>query len=121
METETIIKNLQAYICGVAKIDTLDAVAIINKLRELEKELAELRENAIVPKFNLNQEVWFVSVMDTIISGRILQVITHRHIRPETWHCYSVQGFGVGQLAQESELFATEAEAQASLKTEGAK
>lgn len=33
-----------------------------NKIAELEQELAELKQKAIVPKFSLGQEVWAISV-----------------------------------------------------------
>lgn len=47
------------------------------RIAELEKELAELKEKAIVPKFKVGQEIWCIQYM-TIFKFKINKVEIHR-------------------------------------------
>lgn len=86
----------------------------------LRKELAELKQKAIVPKFRIGQEVWFIS--DPNIEGYIARYSKVRHIKIEEISISSIfieRGvmYAGGDWAgiSESELFATKEEAEQKL------
>ncbi len=82
----------------------------ICKIERLEKELAELKENSIVPKFKVGNKVWFI-VDGKIEKGKILENSKHKLCR----FVYSITGGGIGYYS-ENYIFATEQEAQQKLK-----
>ena len=95
------------------------------QIKQLEKELAEQRENAIVPKFKYQQEVWYQDVDDddTIKSFSIAGTLFFGD-RNNNFQYYLANSrgyfledmYGQDALIDESHIFATEAEAQASLE-----
>lgn len=93
-----------------------------NKIADLEQELAELKQKAIVPKFKIGQEVWFVSDPYT---ARYTKV---RHMKVEEISISSIfVERGVMYAGDdwagisESELFATKEEAEQKLTEIGGK
>ena len=85
-----------------------DVCNLLNKqhqrIAELEQELAELKENAIVPKFKVGQEVWH------FITGKPIKDII---VRNDLFQ-YELSALKFGMY--EDYLFATEQEAQDKLK-----
>ena len=83
--------------------------------KQLKQRIAELEEqlkNAIVPKFKIGQEVWYVEDKFTMESGEILEI--------QIWdlkkdNIVYVIEYG-GNVWCESAIFATKEEAQAKLK-----
>ena len=84
----------------------------ICEIERLEKELAELKQNAIVPKFKINYIVWYIG-NDKIQKGIIEEIRYYKttgisyylpNLQRETFWIY------------ENELFATLAEAEEALK-----
>lgn len=92
----------------------------------LKKELAELKQKAIVPKFRIGQEVWFVS--DPNIEGYVAHYTKVRHMKIEEISISSIfVERGVMYAGDdwagisESELFATKEEAEKKLAEIGGK
>lgn len=83
---------------------TKTANELIEIKHKLEQELAELKEKAIVPKFNVGQEVWH------FITGKPIKDII---VRNDLFQ-YELSALKFGMY--EDYLFATEQEAQAKLK-----
>ena len=81
-----------------------------DKIKELEQELAELKEKAIVPKFKVGQKIWYLDrygiQKDTIIS------FTYFSIQNEILYKMSDEIIDY----REEYIFATEQEAQDKLK-----
>lgn len=81
-----------------------------DKVKELEQELAELKEKAIVPKFKVGQKIWYIDrygiQKDTIIS------FTYFSIQNEILYKMSDEIIDY----REEYIFATEQEAQEKLK-----
>ena len=96
---------------------TKTANELIEIKHKLEQELAELKEKAIVPKFKIGQEVWFISDPDIEILRKV------RHIKVED---ISISSFfterGIMYSGDyraglsENELFATKEEAEKKLQ-----
>lgn len=80
------------------------------RILKLEEELAELKENSIVPKFKVGDKVWFI-VDGKIEKGKILENSKHKLCR----FVYSITGGGIGYY-YENYIFATEEEAKQKLK-----
>ena len=74
------------------------------RIAEIEQELAELKEKAILPKFNVGQEVWH------FITGKPIKDII---VRNDLFQ-YELSALKFGMY--EDYLFATEQEAQEKLK-----
>lgn len=98
------------YIYGV---DLEEHKTVIEKqqkrIAELEQELAELKEKAIVPKFKISQKIWHILCNDGASCVAIEDVITNIK-----GNIYSLKNCRF--CAMEEELFATEQEAQEKLK-----
>jgi hypothetical protein len=92
-----------------------DLRQIATTLQQLEKELAELRENAIVPKFKIGQKVFRVGryVDDLDDTETPYEVEENEVFRISEIKYYLT--YGVDGAVDESELFATREEAVASL------
>jgi cell division protein FtsB len=102
--------------------------ALRAEVQRLESELAELKERAIVPKFEFQQLVWFCSeAEEAVVCGQVGERITYHDEVTEDFQTgvtqYNVESMPEDkywvEVLEESELFATEAEAQASLQKEG--
>ena len=93
-----------------------------NKIADLEQELVELKQKAIVPKFKIGQEVWFVSDPYTARYAKV------RHMKIEEISISSIfverdvmyAGDDWAGIS-ESELFATKEEAEHKLAEIGGK
>lgn len=80
-----------------------------NRIQEKNQRIAELEEqlkNAIVPKFKIGQEVWYISDTNKVFSFKI------NNIGGLNFRYYDDDGFWL----HEEELFATKKEAQAKLE-----
>ena len=85
-----------------------------DKVKELEQELAELKEKAIVPKFKVGQEIWCIQYM-AIFKFKINKVEIHRG--EEETENRIIYGNWEDMIYQiEENCFTTEEEAQAKLK-----
>lgn len=98
MKTTDFVKMCLS--CGLM----LDITEQQKRIAELEQELAGLKENAIVPKFNVGQEVWH------FITGKPIKDIIARNDLFQ----YELSALKFGMY--EDYLFATEQEAQDKLK-----
>lgn len=99
---------------------TKTANELIEIKHKLEKELAELKEKAIVPKFKIGQEIYSVGYLDIqswvvdrielgIINGELCEIYRLGHIGTDNYNCCI--------LPQDNEkFFATLEEAQEKLK-----
>lgn len=86
------------------------------RIAELEQELAELKEKAIVPKFKVGKEIYFV--VDKVEKGKIEKVfITVSKNDDENSISYSITDtYGYALRLPEEQVFATEQEALNKLK-----
>ena len=85
-----------------------------DKIKQLEQELAELKEKAIVPKFKVGQEIWCIQYM-AIFKFKINKVEIHRG--EEETENRIIYGNWEDMIYQiEENCFTTEQEAQAKLK-----
>ena len=86
------------------------------RIAELEQELAELKENAIVPKFKVGKEIYFV--IDKVEKGKIEKVfITVSKNDDENSIFYSITDiYGYALRLPEEQLFATLKEAEKKLQ-----
>lgn len=84
-----------------------------NKIADLEQELAELKQKAIVPKFKIGQEV-FIIIQDVI---RATSINSFRVFENNELSCYCkyVDGERMYLELDEEEIFATKEEAEQSL------
>ncbi len=119
MEDDAIFDNkeLRLYECQSDMMS--DICSLLNKQDQRIAELEERLKNAIVPKFKVGQEVWWI---DTIMNSFNEQryriesylidsiVITNKQFR-----YYGDDGLWLG----DNELFATKEEAEAKLKELG--
>ena len=99
-----------------ADIDIL-AMKIYEKyVAKLEQELAELKEKAIVPKFKIGKEIYFV--IDKVEKGKIEKVfITVSKNDDENSIFYSITDiYGYALRLPEEQLFATLKEAEKKLQ-----
>ena len=105
------------------KFTTKTANELIEIKHKLEQELAEVKENAIVPKYLLGQEVYTI-YNGKIITGRIYEIQTNAVLHDkENLITYLVDFYSKyeddeqdNDYFEEEDLFATEQEAQAKLK-----
>ena len=84
------------------------------RIAELEKELAELKEKAIFPKFKIGQFVWVIGFIENkhgIFQEPLQKVVTGIMQRINDF-IYDIHG----EIYLEKELFATKAEAEKALK-----
>ena len=95
-----------------------------NKIADLEQELAELKQKAIVPKFKVGQEVWVNDWTGQLRIGRIYEVQTNAALHDQQpLITYLVDFYGnyedddrENDYYEEKEVFATKEEAEAKLK-----
>ena len=92
-----------------------------DKVKELEQELAELKEKAIVPKFKIGQDIFFIDNECQIAQGVVDVILIGQDVF-EKWCKYSID-LGVEYEddirfidKNEEEIFATKEEAQEKLK-----
>ena len=86
-----------------------------DKIKQLEQELAELKEKAIVPKFKIGQEVWHVYNKYQKYPFRcVIDKIVYDSSKNHKFRYDTSGELYVG--IKEEDLFATEQEAQAKLK-----
>ena len=92
------------------------------RIAELEQELAELKEKAIVPRFRIGQEVFVVDNECQITQGVVDVILTGQDVF-EKWCKYSID-LGLEYeddirfiYKDEEEIFATEQEAQVKLRS----
>lgn len=100
-------------------IDTLNQQQ--ERIEELEKELTELKEKAIVPRFKIGQEIWYVGFFNNIesrIVNRIELVIENNKL----CEIYRLEHYGTDDYSccvmpfDSDRCFATEQEAIEKLK-----
>ena len=85
------------------------------RIAELEQELAELKEKAIVPKFKVGQEVYYYHIARNKIYLGLVEDIQYFATRSGIF--YRIPNLQRDYFwIREDELFATEQEAQAKLK-----
>ena len=114
------LKNLIVdIVCNIVEENTKEIKELKQQLAELKEqnnrlksELAELKQNAIVPKFKINHIVWYIG-NDKVQKGTIEEIRYYKttgisyylpNLQRETFWIY------------ESELFATQSEAEEALK-----
>ena len=92
-----------------------------DEIKQLEQELAELKEKAIVPKFKIGQNIFFIDNECQIAQGVVDVILTGQDVF-EKWCKYSID-LGVEYEddirfidKNEEEIFATKEEAQEKLK-----
>ena len=90
------------------------------RIAELEQELAELKEKAIVPRFKVGQEIWFVGYSS--VQNWIINSIELKYIKDELCEIYRLGHYGTDDCSccimpfDSDRYFATEQEAQDKLK-----
>lgn len=79
----------------------------------MEKELAELKQKAIIPKFQVNQEIWYYHIGKNKIYSGIIEDIQWRPVNGMYYRIPNLQRdyFWI----REDELFATQEEAEQKL------
>ena len=83
-----------------------------DKIKQLEQELAELKEKAIVPKFKVGQECYLIdNNFNYFKNTKEINIVRSKIKKQQNW--YYVKDYGV---YHEEDLFATEQEAQEKLK-----
>ena len=119
-EADIDILAMKIYEKYVAKLEqdleftTKTANELIEIKHKLEKELAELKEKAIVPKFKVGQEIWCIQYM-AIFKFKINKVEIHRG--EEETENRIIYGNWEDMIYQiEENCFTTEQEAQEKLK-----
>ena len=88
-----------------------------NKIADLEQQLAELKQNAIVPKFKVGQEIYIVCDfnINRIVSG--WKIADYEYYKQQ----YIIENKDGIDWLPEEKIFATKEEAQAKLKELGEK
>lgn len=82
------------------------------RIGELEQELAELKQKAIVPKFKIGQECYLIdNNFNYFKNTKEFNIVCSNIKKQQNW--YYVKDYGV---YHENDLFATEQEAQEKLK-----
>ena len=117
-------KDLQDRL-GLENVDELEWFVMLDLLTDNEKnmhildlhrELAELKEKAIVPKFKVRQEVWWIDTRGNIYNKQNYKIdsylIDSIVVTDNKFRYYGEDGCWLS----EEDLFATEEEAQAKLK-----
>jgi len=105
---------------GIRLTTKTDKLSMIKYLKEriakLEQELAELKEKAIVPRFKIGQEVWWIDTRGNIYNKQNYKIdsylIDSIVVTDNKFRYYGEDGCWLG----EEDLFATEQEAQAKLQ-----
>lgn len=109
---EDLEKFIEKYPTYIEALEMLEQKA--QRISELEQELAELKEKAILPKFKVGQEIWCIQYM-TIFKFKINKVEIHRC--EEEAGNRIIYGNWEDMIYQiEENCFATEQEAQEKLK-----
>ena len=121
-EADIDILAMKIYEKDVAKLEqdleftTKTANELIEIKHKLEQELAELKEKAIVPKFKVRQEVWWIDTRGNIYNKQNYKIdsylIDSIVVTDNKFRYYGEDGCWLS----EEDLFATEEEAQAKLK-----
>ena len=116
MEDDAIFDNkeLRLYECQSDMMS--DICSLLNKQDQRIAELEEQLKNAIVPKFKIGQEVWWVDTRVNSFNEQRYRIesylIDSIVITKEQFRYYGDDGLWLG----DNELFATKEEAQAKLK-----
>lgn len=115
-DLEKFIERYPTYIEALEMLEDKD-----QRIAELEQELAELKEKAIVPRFRIGQEVFVVDNECQITQGVVDVILTGQDVF-EKWCKYSID-LGLEYeddirfiYKDEEEIFATEQEAKLKLK-----
>ena len=94
-----------------------DIVDILNQQQERIAELEEQLKNAIVPKFNVGQNVWTIRHNNYIYNTRIDEIkVVGIDGKNEIFYYYDQPGSYAHCEEMEDNLFATKKEAQAKLE-----
>jgi hypothetical protein len=123
MESSEAIKVIQKLMVneGVSLVDLAGVVMVI---KQLEKELAELRENAIVPKFKVGEVKYFFDGLKVckaeILHSLLRDPYSCDEYEFDSFDIYYALKFDGKRYVCEENLFASPEEAVASLKPEGA-
>ena len=93
----------------------------VNKLNQRIAELEKQLKNAIVPKFKVGQEVWFVNeILEVIRNGKInaFEVYKFKERPYEFWYDidYVEDNTEISDEVSDEFMFATKEEAQAKLE-----
>lgn len=102
---------------SIIHIDTCEPQIelITDKVKDLEQELAELKQKAIVPKFKIGQEVWWIDTRVNSFNEQRYRIesylIDSIVITKEQFRYYGDDGLWLG----DNELFATKEEAEQKL------
>lgn len=86
-----------------------------NKIADLEQELTELKQNAIVPKFKVGQEIYIVCDPNRIVSG--WKIADYEYYKQQ----YIVKNKNGIDWLREDRIFATKEEAEQKLAEIGGK
>ena len=115
-DLEKFTERYPTYIEALEMLEQKD-----QRIAELEQELAGLKENAIVPRFRIGQEVFVVDNECQITQGAVDVILTGQDVF-EKWCKYSID-LGLEYeddirfvYKDEEEIFATKEEAQDKLK-----
>ena len=115
-DLEKFTERYPTYIEALEMLEQKD-----QRIAELEQELAELKEKAIVPRFRIGQEVFVVDNECQITQGAVDVILTGQDVF-EKWCKYSID-LGLEYeddirfvYKDEEEIFATKEEAQDKLK-----
>lgn len=110
-DLEKFIEKYPTYIEALEMLEQKD-----QRIAELEQELAELKEKAIVPKFKVGKEIYFI--IDKVEKGKIEKVFTTvSKNEDENSVFYSITDtYGYALRLPEEQVFATEQEAQEKIK-----
>ena len=85
----------------------------LQKIAELEQELAELKQKAIVPKFKVGQDVFII--LDAVIKDTNINSITIFAGNELSYYCKYVNNERMYLELDEEEIFATKEEAEQKL------
>ena len=127
------IENLEGYISALIEVRNIAIeekktqfkryIEEVTKREKLEQELAELKQNAIVPKFKIGQEVWVNDWTGQLRIGRIYEVQTNAVLHSQQpLITYLVDFYGnyedddqENDYYEEKDVFATKEEAEKKL------
>lgn len=117
------IKNLEEYISALNEARNFaikERSAMFNKYiketiktEELETELAELRQNAIIPKYQIGQKVFII--LDGTVKETNIDSITIFVGNELSYYCKYVDGKRIYLELAEDEIFTTKEEAEQGL------
>lgn len=107
-DLEKFIERYPTYIEALEMLEDKD-----QRIAELEQELAELKEKAIVPKFKIGQEVWAISAYRlNCVDWFIITEIGYC----ADYGLFYKTNMGINLYEYYYKIFATEQEAQEKLK-----